>query len=36
MSMCEDRYPKNSEDGVRSPRSGVTNCCEPPDLITGN
>lgn len=35
MSMCECRYPKNPEDGVRSPRAGGTDCCESPDLVTG-
>lgn len=35
MSMCEYRYPKNPEDGVGSPRAGVTDCYEPPDLVTG-
>lgn len=34
-SMCEYRYPKNPEDGVRSPRAGGTDCCEPPVLVTG-
>lgn len=36
VCMCECRCLQSSEEGIRTPGTGVTGGCEPPDVDTKN